>query len=285
MRTGIGLRTPHVAALVERIGGPDCPAWVEIHAENHMLPGPEDPLLQRIAEAIPLSVHGVALSLGSAEGIDGDHLERFARLVARLRPVFVSEHLAWSVAGGHYWNDLLPLPRTEESLAVVAANIGRVQDRIGRPLLIENPSSYLAFQADEMAEAEFLAALVRRTGCGLLLDLNNIVVTAANLDQDAAGLLAAMPLADVREIHVAGHAAVTLDDGGILLIDDHASAVGEAVRALLPGLRAACPGAPVLLERDGNLPPLDDLLAEAAALDALAPHVLNRGEGARHAAG
>lgn len=285
MRTGIGLRTPHVAALAARLGGPGCPAWVEIHAENHMLPGPEEPLIGQIAEALPLSVHGVALSLGSAGGIDGDHLERFARLVARLSPIFVSEHLAWSMAGGHYWNDLLPLPRTRETLAVVAANIMRVQDRIGRPLLIENPSSYLAFQADEMGEGDFLAALVRRTGCGLLLDLNNIVVTAANLGQDAGSLLAAMPLAEVREIHVAGHAAVPLDDGGILLIDDHASAVGAAVRALLPGLSAACPGAPVLLERDGNLPALDDLLAEAAALDALTARAHDREEGARHAAG
>ncbi|TDP48218.1 DUF692 domain-containing protein [Zavarzinia compransoris] len=268
-RTGIGLRAPHVAALAARLdGGGPLPAFVEIHAENHMPGGAaDDRLLDRIAEALPLSVHGVALSLGSAGGVDEAHLARFAGLVRRLRPALVSDHLAWSAGGGHYWNDLLPLPRSREALDVVAANVARVQDRIGRPLLVENPSAYLDFEGAAMGEGEFLAALVARTGCGLLLDLNNIVVSAANLDLDPERMLAAMPLAAAGEIHVAGHAVVPLDDGGHLLIDDHGSAVGPAVLALLSRVRALRPDLPVLLERDRDLPSLDELLAEAASID------------------
>ncbi|WP_243404013.1 DUF692 domain-containing protein [Zavarzinia aquatilis] len=277
---GIGLRAPHLAELA---AGGAARGFVEIHAENHMIEGPDFALLQRVRRDLPVSVHGVGVSLGSAGGIDDAHLARFARLVARIEPDLVSEHLAWSVAGGHYWNDLLPLPRSFEALDIVAANIGRVQDRLKRPLLIENPSSYVAFAASDMGEGDFLSALVARTGCGLLLDLNNIFVSASNLGTDPLADLAAMPLRAVGEIHLAGHARVERPEGPVL-IDDHGSPVCDDVLALLARVRPLCPDAPLLLEWDSRLPPLSGLLAEAARIDGfLAAQPMPEGE--RHAFG
>ncbi|MCW0180864.1 MAG: DUF692 domain-containing protein [Zavarzinia sp.] len=278
--TGIGLRAPHLADLAARAVSP---AFIEIHAENHMIEGPDFALLRQLRQDLPVSVHGVGLSLGSAGGIDELHLERFARLVARIEPMLVSEHLAWSVAGGHYWNDLLPLPRSHEALDIVAANIGRVQDRLKRPLLIENPSSYAAFAASEMGEGDFLAALVARTGCGLLLDLNNVFVSARNLGCDPVADLAKMPLHAVGEIHLAGHSRVERPDGPVL-IDDHGGPVCDEVLALLALARPLCPAAPLLLEWDSRLPPLADLMAEAARIDGFVS-ALPVGEALRHAAG
>ncbi|MCF4164974.1 DUF692 domain-containing protein [Zavarzinia compransoris] len=259
---GIGLRAPHLSAVA---GGEADPAWVEIHAENHMLHGPDAVLIERVRRDRPVSVHGVGLSLGSAAGIDDAHLARLATLVDRLEPALVSEHLAWSVEGGYYWNDLLPLPRTFEALDVVARNVDRVQTRLRRPILVENPSTYMNFTEDEMGEGAFLAALVARTGCGLLLDLNNIVVSAGNLGLDARAELAAMPLAAVGEIHLAGHSVVELG-AATMLIDDHGSPVGDAALALLGHMRPKCPEAPVLIEWDSDLPALDVLMAEAARI-------------------
>lgn len=261
--TGFGLRAPHLAAMAE---GGAAPPFVEIHAENHMIEGPDFALLSRVRRDRPVSVHGVGLSLGSAAGIDADHLARLATLVERIEPVLVSEHLAWSVSGGHYWNDLLPLPRSHEALDVVAGNIERVQERLKRPILIENPSSYVAFADSEMGEGDFLAALVARTGCGLLLDLNNVFVSAANLGGDPVADLAAMPLGAVGEIHLAGHSTVRRG-GERIRIDDHGSPVADAVLDLLALARPLCPAAPVLVEWDSNLPPLDALAAEAARID------------------
>lgn len=260
---GIGLRAPHLAAIAR---GEAEPAWVEIHAENHMIAGPDAALIEKVRRDRPVSVHGVGLSLGSAGGIDEAHLARLAALVERLQPALVSEHLAWSVADGHYWNDLLPLPRTFEALDVVARNVDRVQARLGRPILVENPSTYMNFTADEMGEGEFLATLVARTGCGLLLDLNNIVVSAGNLGLDPMAELAAMPLAAVGEIHLAGHSTVDLGTA-IMRIDDHGSPVGAETLALLKQVRPRCPAAPVLIEWDSALPALDVLMAEAARIE------------------
>lgn len=277
---GIGLRAPH---LTELAAGAAAPGFVEIHAENHMIEGPDFALLRQVRRDLPVSVHGVGLSLGSAGGIDEDHLGRFARLVSLIEPALVSEHLAWSVAGGHYWNDLLPLPRSFEALDIVAANIGRVQDRLKRPLLIENPSSYVAFAASDMGEGDFLSALVARTGCGLLLDLNNVFVSATNLGTDPVADLAAMPLHAVGEIHLAGHARVERP-GGPVLIDDHGSPVCDAVLALLARVRPLCPAAPLLLEWDSRLPPLPALMVEAARIDGFVAALRGDVEG-RHAFG
>ncbi|MDD3444077.1 MAG: DUF692 domain-containing protein [Zavarzinia sp.] len=277
-RTGIGLRAPHLAEVAD---GGAVPAWVEIHAENHMLSGPGAGQLDTVRRDRPVSVHGVGLSLGSAGGIDEAHLARLAALVARIEPVLVSEHLAWSVEGGHCWNDLLPVPRTREALDVVAANIQRVQERLRRPILIENPSSYMGFAHEEMGEGEMLAELVRRTGCGLLLDLNNVVVSAGNLGLDPVTEVMAMPLASVGEIHLAGHARVEVE-GAVILIDDHGDRVGPAALDLLDLVRPWCGDAPVLLEWDSNLPEVDVLLDEAARIDRRL--AASTGE-ARHAAG
>src|SRR5438128_8649103 len=187
---GIGLRAPHVAEILATRPGI---AWLEVHAENYMGGGPAVRSLERLCADYPLSVHGVGLSLGSAEGLDAAHLERLARLVERVEPALVSEHLSWSITGGAYLNHLLPLPYTEEALAIVTAHVARVQERLRRRILVENPSGYLRFHHSTLAEAEFLAALGQRTGCGLLCDVNNIHVTCANLGGDPDAYLGALP--------------------------------------------------------------------------------------------
>src|SRR5262245_28818199 len=185
---GIGLRGPHVQEILAT--RPDL-GWLEVHAENYMGGGPDLRALEALRREHPVSLHGVGLSLGSAAGLDAAHLERLGRLADRLAPCLVSEHLSFSVAGGVYLNHLLPLPYTEESLDVVAANVSRAQDRLGRPLLVENPSSYLRFAHSPIPEAQFLAELARRTGCGILCDVNNLFVSAANVGLDPDGYLAA----------------------------------------------------------------------------------------------
>ncbi|WP_439817716.1 MNIO family bufferin maturase [Zavarzinia sp. CC-PAN008] len=260
---GFGLRHPHLQAVAA--GGPAMRpgAWVEVHPENFMTGGTARRLLERVRGDRPVALHAVGLSLGSTDGIDPAHLERLAGLVDRLEPMLVSDHLSFSTVGGVFLNDLLPLPRTDEALAVVAANVGRVQDRLKRPILVENPSAYLAFAHETMAEGEFLAALARRTGCGLLLDVNNLHVSAVNLGRDPWADLAAFPLGAVGEVHVAGHAVKRID-GVDLLIDDHGSAVPDAVWSLLAAVLERTGPLPVLVEWDSNLPPLNILLAEVA---------------------
>ncbi|HET7341828.1 MAG TPA: DUF692 domain-containing protein [Methylomirabilota bacterium] len=264
MQTGIGLRAPHVDEILATrpsIG------WLEVHAENYMGGGPAVRALERLRRDYPLSVHGVGLSLGSAEGLDGRHLERLAALAERLQPALVSEHLAWSVTDGAYLNHLLPLPYTEPTLALVAAHVTRVQDRLGRRLLVENPSGYLRFEGSTLAESEFLAALARRTGCGLLCDVNNIHVTCANLGGEPEAYLAALDPATIGEIHLAGH-TVNDADGRPLLIDDHGSPVAPAVWDLYGRALERFGPVPTLVEWDTDLPPLSVLLAEAAAAEA-----------------
>jgi uncharacterized protein len=263
---GIGLRGPHLAEIIATrpaIG------WFEIHAENYMGGGPALARLDDIRRDYPLSLHGVGLSLGTAEGLDHEHLRRLKALADRTEPMLVSEHLAWSVSGGVYLADLLPLPCTEEALAVVARNVAMAQDALRRPLLVENPSSYLRFRHATMSEPEFLVELVRRTGCGLLCDVNNIHVTCTNLGGDADTYLDALPAASVGEIHLAGHSAV-LRSGRMLLIDDHAAPVSPEVWRLYRRARARFGLVPSLIEWDKALPALPVLIEEARTAERLA---------------
>ncbi|MDE1147017.1 MAG: DUF692 domain-containing protein [Azospirillaceae bacterium] len=276
-RAGIGLRAPHVAALLADDRPPV--AWVEVHSETYLVAGgPRLAALEAIRRDHPLSCHGVGLSLGSATGLDRDHLAALRRLYDRLAPDQVSDHLAWAGTDGTYLNDLLPLPLTAETLEVVAANVAHAQDALGRRLLVENPSLYMPLTLPAgvaaIPEPHFLAELVARTGCGLLLDVNNVVVCAHNLGFDAAAYLADFPLHAVGEIHVAGHRreaypAWSGTPDGLVLIDDHGSVVSDAVWDLLAGVLARTGPLPVLVEWDRDVPPLDVLLAEAAKADAL----------------
>ncbi|SON57747.1 hypothetical protein HDIA_4206 [Hartmannibacter diazotrophicus] len=262
---GIGLRSPHIGEMLVRrptIG------WLEVHAENYMGDGAAVAALERLRASYALSVHGVGLSLGSANGIDRDHLERLARVCERFEPGLVSEHLAWCVADGAYLNDLLPLRYDDEALAIVARNVGIMQDRLKRTVLIENLSAYLSFEGSSLTEAEFLAELVRRTGCGLLLDVNNVFVSAHNLAFDAKRFIDALPAAAIGEIHLAGH-AVNEVDGGTILIDDHGSRVPPAVWSLYAYALGQIGPRPTLIEWDTDVPELDVLLGEAMWADML----------------
>ena len=258
-QVGIGLRAPHVAEIMAgrpRIG------WLEVHTENYLGGGPAARALGVIRESHPLSLHGVGLSLGSVEGLDRRHLARVAELARRIEPARVSEHLSWSVAGGVYFNHLLPLPYTEESLALVAAHVSQVQEAFGRPLLVENPSSYLRFRHSSIPEPEFLGELSRRTGCGLLCDVNNVFVSCANLGDDPEAYLAALPPEAIGEIHLAGHTRNDAD-GHTMLIDDHGSRVAGPVWDLYERAVARFGPVPTLIEWDTDIPALDVLLEEA----------------------
>ena len=257
---GIGLREPHREAFVA--AGSPIP-WVEIHPENYLVPGgPRLAGILRVRRDRPVSCHGVGLSLGSAGGLDPDHLMRLRALYDRLEPGLISEHLSWSVTDATYLNDLLPLPYTEDSLDRVRRNIDHAQDVFGRRVLVENPAACIAFADSTIPEAEFLAELAARTGCGLLLDVNNLYVSSVNLGFDRSAWLDAIPADAVGELHLAGHARMTIG-GEELLVDDHGSAVGEAVMALYADVLERIGPRPVLIEWDNDLPPLDGLLDEA----------------------
>jgi uncharacterized protein (UPF0276 family) len=280
MPAGIGLRARHLdepALDAAAIG------FLEIHAENYLTGGPALRKLERLRRDHVLSVHGVGLSLGSAEGIDARHLARVAALVERLQPRFVSEHLAWSVIGGTYLNDLLPLPYTEESLTVVADNVDRLQSALRRPVMIENPSSYVAFAQSTIPEPEFLAGLASRTGCALLCDVNNIFVSGSNVGFDAATYLASLPAAAIGEFHLAGHARNDAD-GETILIDDHGSRVADAVWLLYRAAVARFGPRPTLIEWDTDVPELAVLLDEAARAEHEASVALATGGAAGRAA-
>jgi uncharacterized protein len=257
---GIGLRSPHLAEI-----GRDRPAtgFLEIHAENHLGGSPARQAVERLRDNYEFSVHAVGLSLGAVDALDESHLDRVASLVSRLKPVMVSEHLSWSVHGGRYFNDLLPLPYTEEALDVVVRNVVHVQERLGRQVSIENPSCYLGFAHSTLTEPELLTELVRRSGCGLLLDINNIVVTAHNLRLDPRDWLAGLPGEAITEYHLAGH-AVNDADGEPILIDDHGSRVGDEVWALFGEAVRRYGPRPTLIEWDTDIPALPVLLEEAA---------------------
>jgi uncharacterized protein (UPF0276 family) len=257
---GIGLRFPHhQRVLAER---PPV-AWFEVHTENYMGGGLPIRILETVRRETPVSLHGVGLSLGSAEGFDADHLERVRQVAARVAPGLVSEHLSWSISDGRYLGDLLPLPMTEEALSVVCRNVQRFQETLGRSVLIENPSSYLRFRHSPIPEWEFLAEVARRTGCGILCDVNNIYVSAMNHGWDTAQYLAGLPAAAIGEIHLAGHAVRELGDGRAIRIDDHGSPVSEAVWALYEAAVARFGAVPTLIEWDTDVPPLETLVDEA----------------------
>jgi len=261
---GIGLRSPH---LDEVLCTRPAVAWFEVHSENYFAAGGAHlAQLERIAERHPLSLHGVGLSLGSTDPLDGRHLERLRRAVTRFEPGLVSEHLAWSSVGGRHVNDLLPLPYTEEALRHVSRRIEAVQDALGRQVLIENVSSYVEFCASRIREWEFLAGVVAESGCGLLIDLNNIYVSSRNLGFDPDIYLAGIPPSAVQELHLAGHTAVPTH-GRELLIDTHGAPVADAVWDLYARALARFGTLPTLIEWDTDLPPLATLIAEAAKAD------------------
>jgi uncharacterized protein (UPF0276 family) len=221
--------------------------------------GPRLAMLETVRSERPLSLHGVGLSLAGAAPPDADHLARLKRLADRFEPELVSEHLAWSRLDGRCFPDLLPVPRTNEVLSRLADNIGRVQDVLGRSILIENPTHYLALRDHQWSETSFLAELARRTGCGLLIDVNNVAVGAHNLGHDAKAWLEAIPAKLIGEIHLAGY---SLDDEGTLLIDSHNQPISDDVWTLYETFVAMVGPKPTLIERDGNLPPFADLMAE-----------------------
>ena len=259
---GIGLRTPHVRQVQDE--RPAVP-WLEIHSENYYVDGgPALSALHRIRADYPLSLHGVGMSLGSTDPLDRAHLAKLARLIKRTEPALVSEHLCWSGVAGRVLNDLLPLPYTEESLEHVCTRVVQVQDFLGRAIAVENVSSYLAFADATIPEWEFVAAVVRRTGCKLLCDVNNIYVNAVNHGFDADAYLAAMPREAIVEIHLAGFEATTT-----CLIDTHGAPVAPPVWALYRRAIALFGPVPTLIEWDTDLPPLATLLAEAATAQAI----------------
>lgn len=261
---GIGLKPEHFA---EAIASPAAGAWFEVHAENYMVDGgPRLAMLEAVRQVCPLSLHGVGLSLAGAELPDGDHLRRLKILAERFEPFLVSEHLAWSRLGAECFPDLLPFPRDADALAHICRNIDHVQQALGRTILIENPTHYLALPGHEWSEPEFLTEIVRRTGCGLLLDLNNVRVSAVNLGLSEADYLAEFPSRHVCEIHVAGHA----QDGTLdLLIDDHGSPVSAQVWSLLCDFLERHGPRPVLVEWDRNLPEYCELEKERSKAAAL----------------
>lgn len=256
---GLGLKPQHFdEALTADAEG----LWFEVHPENYMVDGgPRLAWLERIAARHPLSLHGVAMSLGGSDPLDAAHLRRLRALVDRLRPVQVSEHLAWSRAGGRYLPDLLPVLRTDASLARIADRVDQAQQALGRRLAIENPSHYLHLDGHTWAETDFLAELVARTGCGLLLDVNNVHVSCRNLGQDAQAHLDDFPAEAVMELHIAGHSPDPVH-GEALLVDTHDRAVAPEVWGLLRHFLGRHGPRPVLLERDGDVPAFADLMAE-----------------------
>lgn len=267
---GISLKPQHYGqADAARAEG----LWFEVHAENYMVDGgPRLGWLERIRANHPLSLHGVGLSLAGAAPLDAEHLARLVALSARVEPALISEHLAWSVQGGGYMPDLLPFPRSQEALLQVVSNIDRMQCALGRRMAIENPSHYLRIEGHAWDEVDFLAELCRRTGCGLLLDLNNVHVSAHNLGFNAVDYLCRFPLAHVMEVHLAGHSQDS-ELGSALLIDSHDAPVAPAVWALYESFIARAGMRPTLIERDAEVPAFAELMAERQRAQAMATPV------------
>ena len=263
-RAGIGLRSAHHDELVALR---PAVAWLEVHTENYFHDGgPHLAALERAREHYPLSLHGVGLGLGSVTPLDPVHLARVKRAIERFEPALVSEHACWGHAGGEHFNDLLPLPYTEEAVEHLAARVRQVQDFLGRQILVENLSSYFAYTGSSLAEWQFLAAVVERSGCGLLLDVNNIYVNSINLGLDAERFIACVPAEAVQEIHLAGHRRNRVGTRD-LLIDDHGSAVCPEVWSLYQRAITRLGPVPTLIEWDTDVPALDVLVAEARKAD------------------
>jgi hypothetical protein len=266
-RTGAGFKPQHADAILEddfRIG------FLEVHAENYMgAGGHPHRILTRMREDFPLSIHGVGLSIGSPTGLDPEHLARLKAVVDRYQPEQVSEHLAWSTHDSHFLNDLLPVPYDQATLDRVCDHIDQVQEALGRRMLLENPSTYLGFEASTMSETDFIRAIARRTGCGLLLDINNVHVSATNHGYGARDYLADFPLLCVEEIHLAGHAE-DIDDAGLpLLIDSHDRPVDDLVWDLYDHVIAKLGPLPTLVEWDNEVPDWPVLKREAQRADAV----------------
>ncbi|WP_170438028.1 MNIO family bufferin maturase [Ruegeria arenilitoris] len=258
---GVGYKPQHYAEILDQ---PGPVGWLEIHAENYMGDGGR-PLaqLRHLSERFPISVHGVGLSIGGEGPLDAEHLARLKHLVGWLNPASFSEHLAWSTHDSQFLNDLLPLPYTDATLARICDHIDQVQETVGRQMLLENPSSYLAFTESTWSEPDFLREVARRTGCGLLLDVNNVFVSATNLNYSPRAYIDAYPLDQVGEIHLGGHDEDQDDHGQPLLIDSHGRAVVDPVWALLDYVLDQSGPKPVLIEWDNDVPDWPTLRAEA----------------------
>src|SRR5215475_9919228 len=264
---GTSFKPEHLAAI--RAEGA-MRGFFEVHAENYMgAGGPPHRALEAVRRDHPVSLHGVCMSIGGPGPLDKVHLARFRALVERYEPALVSEHLAWSTHQATYFNDLLPLPYNEATFSRVCDHVDQVQDTIWRPILLENPSIYLAFSESTMGEVEFMRRVAERTGCGLLLDINNVFVSAINHGFSALEYLADFPLSRVGEIHLAGHAEQADDEGDLLLIDSHDGPVADAVWKLYEIVIGRCGPVPTLIEWDSNIPDWPVLRAEAAAAQAI----------------
>jgi len=261
LNAGLGLRPPHYAAAAQATASG---LWFEVHPENYMIAGgPRLAWLEAIRERHPLSLHGVSLSLGADAPPDAAHLRKLAAMVERFQPALVSEHLAWSTWRGHYYPDLLPLPRTSETLARVTDNIDRTQNALGRRIAIENPTHYLNFDCHSWSETDFLGELVKRSGCGLLLDVNNVYISAHNLGADPLQYLMQIDGTAVMEIHLAGHSEDAADQNASgLLIDTHDAPISAEVWSLYAQLIEWIGPRPTLIERDDKIPAWDELWRE-----------------------
>jgi uncharacterized protein (UPF0276 family) len=253
---GIGLRQAHYADFLE---APPAVDWVEVHSENYFGDGGYDlHVLDTVRRDLPVSLHGVGLGLGSAAALDAEHLGRLKRLVKRIEPALVSDHLCWSATAAGHLNDLLPMPLTDAALAHLAARVHEVQEVLGRPILLENVSTWLRFDDDQYGETAFLAELARRTGCRVLLDVNNLYVNQCNHGEDAIASMHALPPGVIGEIHLAGHRVTD-----IAVIDDHGSRVAPAVWHLYEHALRRFGEVPTLIEWDTDIPPLNVLVDEA----------------------
>ena len=278
---GTSFKHQHLAAIRAEGKGR---GFFEVHAENYMgAGGPPHRALEAVRRDFPISLHGVCMSIGGERPLDRAHLARFQHLVERYEPALVSEHLAWSTHETTYFNDLLPLPYTEATLLRVCDHVDQVQEAIRRPMLLENPSTYVAFTCSTMSETDFIRSVARRTGCGLLLDVNNVFVSATNHGFSALDYLSDFPLTSVGEVHLAGHAEQSDDEGDLLLIDSHDSPVADAVWKLYEILISQCGPVPTLVEWDSSIPDWPVLKAEAAAAQKILDRCHIIGEG-RHAA-
>ena len=281
-RAGTSFKPDHLPAI---LADTSLDGFFEVHAENYMgAGGPPHAALARIRRDHPLSLHGVCLSIGGPGPLDRAHLGRFKALVDRYEPALVSEHLAWSSHGAIHYNDLLPLPYTAATLACVAEHIDELQETIGRPILLENPSTYVLYPESNLSETEFFRELVRRTGCGLLLDINNAFVSTTNHGTSAMAYLADFPLEHVGEIHLAGHVEQADDEGDPLLIDSHDRPVTRAVWDLFETVIGRCGPIPTLIEWDSELPEWPVLKAEAAAAQQILDRRAQPVPGEAHAA-
>jgi uncharacterized protein (UPF0276 family) len=265
---GIGLKTVYVDAVLS--AAPGSLDFVEVHAENYLVDGgPFHRHLSAVRNKMALSLHGVSLSLGGSQDLDIQHLADLRQLIDRYQPAQFSEHLAWSTHEGHYLPDLLPLAYNDDTLTRVCAHVGQAQEALGIRLLLENPATYIAFEASEHAEADFLSEVVRQTGCGLLLDVSNAVVSCTNHQRDLYSYLQALPLHAVGQIHLAGYATEQDSLGDTLLIDSHDAPIAPVVWQAYEWVLAKIGAVPTLIERDQDLPPFHTLMQEVKAAQGL----------------